>query len=271
MEYLQQGNERTIEIRDDIVATFGHREEAIFLFAVKFSQALGARKLHIPFPLDRAEMLALGSRFDLPAATTDHWIDELSEGFFTQFREFFQHSAAQRRSSSEPSAETDTSGGRDRNSCFISYSTVDQEFAQQLYNDLQNHGVHCWYAQHDIRGGRKLYEQIDAAVRLNDRLLLVLSDHSMNSEWVKTEIAYARQKELAENRQVLFPISLVPFERIQGWKCFDADTGKDSAREIREYFIPDFSNWRDHDSYQVAFQRLVRDLRPEQQGPAAGR
>ena len=41
------------------------------------------------------------------------------------------------------------------------------------------------------------------------------------------------------------------------------DAGKDSAREIREYFIPDFSNWKDHDAYQAAFQRLVRDLKAE--------
>jgi hypothetical protein len=47
------------------------------------------------------------------------------------------------------------------------------------------------------------------------------------------------------------------------WKAFDADSGKDSAREIREYFIPDFSNWKDHDSYQQAFQRLLRDLKAE--------
>jgi hypothetical protein len=55
------------------------------------------------------------------------------------------------------------------------------------------------------------------------------------------------------------------------WKCFDAAAGKDSAREIREYFIPDFSNWKHHDAYQVAFQRLVRDLKAEQRGPTAGR
>ena len=42
---------------------------------------------------------------------------------------------------------------------------------------------------------------------------------------------------------------------------FDADTGIDSAREIREYFIPDFSNWKDHDSYATAFERLLRDLK----------
>ena len=35
----------------------------------------------------------------------------------------------------------------------------------------------------------------------------------------------------------------------------------DCARDIREYFIPDFSNWKDHDSYQKAFERLVRDLK----------
>ena len=33
-------------------------------------------------------------------------------------------------------------------------------------------------------------------------------------------------------------------------------------REIREYFIPDFSNWKEHDSYQVAFERLLRNLQP---------
>jgi hypothetical protein len=48
---------------------------------------------------------------------------------------------------------------------------------------------------------------------------------------------------------------------IKRWKLFDADIGIDSAREIREYFIPDFSNWKNHDSYQTAFQRLVKDLK----------
>jgi hypothetical protein len=145
-------------------------------------------------------------------------------------------------------------------SCFISYSAKDQDFAERLHGDLQKQGVRCWFAPHDIQAGRKIHEQIDEAVRLYDRLLLILSEHSMNSEWVKTEIAHARQKELNEGRQVLFPISLVSFEKIREWKCFDADTGTDSAREIREYFIPDFSNWKDHDSDQAAFQRLVSGL-----------
>jgi uncharacterized protein YjbI with pentapeptide repeats len=146
-------------------------------------------------------------------------------------------------------------------SCFISYSTKDQEFAERLHADLQAKGVRCWFAPEEMKAGRKLHEQIDEAIRLHDKLLLILSEHSMSSNWVKTEIANAREREKREGKQLLFPITLVPFEAIKPWKLFDADIGIDSAREIREYFIPDFSNWKDHDSYQTAFQHLVKDLK----------
>jgi hypothetical protein len=146
-------------------------------------------------------------------------------------------------------------------SCFISYSTKDQTFADRVHADLQDRGVRCWYAPHDIMGGKKIHEQVDEAIKIHDRFLLILSNYSMNSEWVKTEIANARQREMREGRQVLFPIALVPYDNIKQWKAFDADTGKDSAREIREYFIPDFSNWEAPDRYQKAFQRLLRGCR----------
>lgn len=152
-------------------------------------------------------------------------------------------------------------------SCFISYSTKDQGFADRLYADLQNKGVRCWFAPHDVQSGRKLHEQIGEAIRLHDKLLLVLSPHSMESEWVKTEIAKARKREVRDQRRVLFPIRLAPFATLRDWECFDADTGKDSAREIREYFIPDFSNWKNHDSYQEAFQRLISDLKASDSKP----
>jgi hypothetical protein len=44
---------------------------------------------------------------------------------------------------------------------------------------------------------------------------------------------------------------------------------KDSAIEIREYFVPDFSTWKDHDSYKQAFDRLLRDLKSTETGPKA--
>lgn len=146
-------------------------------------------------------------------------------------------------------------------SVFISYSTADEAFATKLHGDLQSAGVRCWFAPHDMASGKKVHEQIDRAIQAQDRLLLILSTASMSSEWVKTEIANARAKEREQKRQVLFPIALVSFDDIRRWKCFDADMGKDSAREVREYFIPDFSKWNDEKAYKSAFERLLKDLR----------
>ena len=94
-------------------------------------------------------------------------------------------------------------------------------------------------------------------------LLLILSPHSISSEWVKTEIAKARKRELRENRRMLFPVRLVDFETLRDWECFDADTGKDMAREIREYFVPNFSDWKNHDSFEAVFKKLLEDLKAE--------
>jgi TIR domain/Pentapeptide repeats (8 copies) len=149
------------------------------------------------------------------------------------------------------------------NSCFISYSTKDQDFAARLYTDLQNKGVRCWFAPHDIQGGKYVHGQIDNAIQVHDRFLLILSEASIHSEWVKTEISKARKREIRENRRMLFPVRLIDFETLQQWECFDADIGKDSAREIREYYVPDFSKWKDNDSYQVEFEKLLRDLKTE--------
>ena len=147
----------------------------------------------------------------------------------------------------------------------MSYSRRDEEFAQRLHEKLRGEKLRVWFAPEDMQGGKKLIKQIDRAIQVNDRLLLVLSEQSMNSEWVKTEIRKARQAELREGRQgkKLFPIRLVSIDRIREWSCFDADTGKDLAVELREYHIPDFSNWKNHDAFESAFADLLRDLRAQ--------
>ena len=45
------------------------------------------------------------------------------------------------------------------------------------------------------------------------------------------------------------------------WECFDADSGEDLAVEVREYHIPGFSNWKDHDAFETAYATLLRDFR----------
>jgi uncharacterized protein YjbI with pentapeptide repeats len=41
-------------------------------------------------------------------------------------------------------------------SCFISYSSKDDEFANRIHADLQNSGVRCWFAPHDLRRRQRM-------------------------------------------------------------------------------------------------------------------
>lgn len=146
-------------------------------------------------------------------------------------------------------------------SCFISYSTKDDDFAKRLHSRLRDAKVRVWFAPEDMKGGKKIHEQIEQAIQVHDRLLLVLSEHSIKSNWVETEIRRALEVEKRENRRKLFPILLTDYETIRKWRCFDADSGRDLAIEVREYFMPDFSNWKDHESFERGFKRLLRDLK----------
>lgn len=146
-------------------------------------------------------------------------------------------------------------------SVFISYSTADEAFTRKLHDDLQDAGVRCWFFPEDRKGGKKVHEQLSEAIHLHDRLLLCLSETSMASKWVRYEIEKARDREEREGRRVLFPIRLVPYEKLREWSLFDADLARDAAKEIREYYIPDFSGWdTDLAKYQAELARLIKDL-----------
>jgi Restriction endonuclease/TIR domain len=149
-------------------------------------------------------------------------------------------------------------------SCFISHSSKDQEFVDFLVGRLRGSGVKVWYSPDDMVPGPKLGEEIFKAINAFDKLLIVLSEASMNSEWVMTELRRARRREMLEGRRVLFPVSTVPFDRIRSWECFDADTGKDLAVELREYLVPDFSNWRRPECFENEFSRLLAGLQAEE-------
>jgi len=145
--------------------------------------------------------------------------------------------------------------------CFLSHSSKDQEFVNKLHDDLKNKGVKCWYAPKDMKAGQKIYPQIDRALGVSEKLLLVLSEESMQSEWVMAEIRNIRKQEVEQGVTKLFPITITDIEKIKKWECFDTDTGKDLAVEVREYHIPDFSKWSDDKFYQTAFEGLLKDLK----------
>jgi hypothetical protein len=161
-------------------------------------------------------------------------------------------------------------------SCFISYSSRDSDFAQRLHADLQQKGVRCWFAPEDLKIGDKFRMRIDESIRVYDKLMVILSANSIHSPWVEDEVEAAFEKERKgpgygrqdtgdgedaashENQRrpsntVLFPIRLddAVMETDQAWAA--------SLRRTRH--IGDFLTWKDHDSYQTSFDRLLRDLK----------
>lgn len=142
-------------------------------------------------------------------------------------------------------------------SCFISYSSKDQEFAEHLRAELLAKGVRCWFAAEDLKIGDKFRTRIDESIRSYDKLLLVLSAESIQSPWVEDEVEAASERERQQREAVLFPIRLDDsvMECPQAWAS--------SIR--RERHIGDFRNWRIADVFEKAFERLLRDLKSEEE------
>ena len=137
-------------------------------------------------------------------------------------------------------------------SCFISYSSKDQDFAERLHADLQNAGVRCWFAPHDLEIGGVIQEDIDQQIRQRDKVILILSKASVASAWVTREVKTALEEE-KKGKRVLFPIRLDDAAM---------DTTDQWAHDIKQTRnIGDFSRWKDHDAYKATLDRVLRDLK----------
>jgi hypothetical protein len=141
-------------------------------------------------------------------------------------------------------------------SCFISYRAKgdDKEFADRLYADLQARGVRCWFDKHDLPIGAKTWDAIDEAIKLRDKLLVILSKESIKSEWVEDEVqkAFAEERDRKPKQLILFPVRIddAVMETQEPW-----------ARKLRDQRnVGDFTRWKDHDAYKKSFERVVRDL-----------
>ena len=137
-------------------------------------------------------------------------------------------------------------------SCFISYSSHDGKLAQRLYADLRANKVRCWFAPEDLKIGDEFRSRIDESIHVFDRLLLILSEHSVKSRWVQKEVETAFEKEGKDNRIVLFPIRI-------GGAVMQSDVGW-AADIRRQRHIGDFQQWKNRVAYRQAFRRLLRDL-----------
>ncbi|MDT4968521.1 MAG: hypothetical protein QOJ64_3258 [Acidobacteriota bacterium] len=138
------------------------------------------------------------------------------------------------------------------NPLFISYSHSDSPFVDMMEEYLNERGIRFWRDTHHATAGR-LERQIERAIRLNPTVLLVLSSHSVESDWVEHEARLARKLELETKRDTLCPIALD-----DSWKgCAWPDRLRE---QIMEYNILDFSDWKDEARFRGMSDRLIEGL-----------
>ena len=142
-------------------------------------------------------------------------------------------------------------------SCFISYSSADDEFARRLHADLQDNGVRCWFAPEDMKIGDPVRDTVEEAIRLRDKLIVIFSDAAVRSDWVEHEVSKGLEEEAQRDEPILFPLRIddavmkVDFGWAKRIRAAHEPTGR---------HIGDFTRWKEHDAYQKAYKRLLRDL-----------
>ncbi len=135
---------------------------------------------------------------------------------------------------------------------FISYSHGDSTFVDNLESQLNKKGIRFWRDSHDMKAGR-IEKQIDAAISQNRTVLLILSEHSIKSDWVEHEVRTARGMEKDMGRDMLCPIALDDSWKSSPWP-------KRVMEQIMEYNILDFSAWEDDVKFEGMFRKLIDGL-----------
>ena len=75
---------------------------------------------------------------------------------------------------------------------FISYSYQDKDYVHQLQEDLLKQGFNVWIDDHidyNTRSPKILQDQLDDC----DAFILIVSENSLESEWVQKEVTYAKR------------------------------------------------------------------------------
>lgn len=125
---------------------------------------------------------------------------------------------------------------------FLSHTSIDKPFVRKLAADLRRYGHIVWIDEAEINIGDSLIGKICEGLDSVDYVAVVLSQASINSEWVQKEIEIASNREIEEKKVIVLPLL------IENVKLPNFLKGK---------FYGDFSN---QDKYTEKLGLLLRSL-----------
>lgn len=137
---------------------------------------------------------------------------------------------------------------------FLSHTSIDKPFVEKLAKDLNNLGINVWYDKYEIKVGESILWKIDEGIRESEYLGIVISKEALKSEWVKTEISSAWQKQVKQNGNFVLPIYYRDCEMplfLEGLKYADfrSDYNQGLSDLVKVFGIKDLDiitedNWR---------------------------
>lgn len=146
-------------------------------------------------------------------------------------------------------------------SCFISYSHEDKDFAKQLHDNLQSHGIRCWLDEKDMIIGHDIHEEVQGGILGSDKVLLCCSENSLKSSWVDNEIIIALKKEqglfkeYGRRKLVLIPLNLDNYMFNDVWQ-----NGK--KEQLQSRMAANFVGWdKDKKKFINEVERVINALK----------
>ncbi|MEM6723725.1 MAG: TIR domain-containing protein [Bacteroidota bacterium] len=131
---------------------------------------------------------------------------------------------------------------------FISHNHRDKSFTNRLNDDLQKKGIKTWYDSEALNIGDSLTAEVIKGIKDSKYFLIVLSENSISSKWVKKELD-ARLDLEQYSKKTILPVLLGSIEK------------KEIFEEIRK-LEPLYANFQDLNNYNSEFNRIKNTIRP---------
>jgi len=90
---------------------------------------------------------------------------------------------------------------------FVSYARADRELAESIINNLEKEGLIVWWDKRDIPDNARNYRrEIDQAIQSAQSVLVIWTEHSIDSDWVMDEA----QRAMDCKKLVQFCVDVIP-------------------------------------------------------------
>lgn len=147
---------------------------------------------------------------------------------------------------------------------FVSYTGADKPFVKRLAMSLESTGVRLWIDYREIHVGDSIIDEIAKGLRETDILVVVMSQASVRSRWVKEEINAAFIAMLEGKGVRLCPVLIqscdVPVLLMNRRYADFTKSFRNGISELIEGMIPEYKTWQELKALTQEFKATVERI-----------